>query len=126
MLQVAGAVGLLVYYAGPEVHVLDVFGLGDPFLARLPSEPGWRIGHFQRHPRVDYVESLRVGDNRIVDPEVALYYDKLSRITRGELFDRERLRTIVAFNRGRYDHLLDGYLARKSARLHTEPADKPH
>jgi arabinofuranosyltransferase len=106
--------------------VLDVHGLGDPFLARLPSEPGWRVGHFVREPRVDYVESLRVGENRIVDPEVALYCDKLFRITRGDLLDRERLATIVAFNLGRYDHLLEGYLSRKAAaRASGGAADRP-
>ena len=125
MLQIAGGVGLLGYYAGPAVHVLDVHGLGDPFLARLPAEPGWRVGHFVREPRADYVESLRVGHNRIVDPDVALYCEKLFRITRGELLDRERLGTIVAFNLGRYDYLLDGYLARKAARARGMTGDPP-
>lgn len=116
VLQIAGGVGLLGYYAGPDAHILDVHGLTDPFLARLPAEPGWRIGHFVREPRADYVESLRVGSNRIVDPDVARYVEALFRITRGDLFDPERLRTIVDFNLGRYDRFLEGYLRAKAAR----------
>ena len=116
VLQIAGGVGLLGYYAGPLAHVLDVHGIGDPFLARLPAEPDWRIGHFVREPRIDYIDSLRAGTNRIVDPDVALYCDKLFLITRGALFAPGRLRTIVAFNLGRYDHLLEDYLERKAER----------
>ena len=116
VLQIAGGVGLLGFYAGPLAHVLDVHGVGDPFLARLPAKAGWRIGHFVREPRIDYIDSLRSGTNRIVDPDVARYCDKLFLITRGALFDPQRLGAIVAFNLGLYDHLLDDYLARKAVR----------
>ncbi len=43
-------VGFIGYFAGPEVHIVDLYALCDPLLARLPvSDPGkWRIGHYER------------------------------------------------------------------------------
>jgi len=103
-----GALGLAV---GPGVHVIDELALGDPLLARLPAvyNPAWRIGHFYRTIPAGYVESIEHGQNRISDPQLAQYYDALRLIVSGPLFDGERLRTIVAFNLGQYDHLVDTF-----------------
>ncbi len=103
-----GALGLAV---GPHVHVIDELALGDPLLARLPAvyNPAWRIGHFYRTIPTGYVESIERGQNRISDPQLAQYYDALRLIVSGPLFDGERLRTIVAFNLGQYDHLVDTF-----------------
>jgi arabinofuranosyltransferase len=103
------SVGLLGYYAGPEVHLVDHWALGDPLLARLPAErnPDWRIGHFQRAIPDGYLETLRSGRNVIRDPDLAAYYDRLALITRGPLFDPARLRAIWDMNTGRYDDLID-------------------
>lgn len=103
-----GALGLAV---GPGVHVIDELALGDPLLARLPAvyNPAWRIGHFYRTIPAGYVESVERGQNHISDPQLAQYYDALRLIVSGPLFDGERLRTIVAFNLGQYDHLVDTF-----------------
>jgi arabinofuranosyltransferase len=42
------SVGLLGFYAGPGVHLVDPMALTDPLLARLPAIVPWRIGHFRR------------------------------------------------------------------------------
>ena len=96
---VKGAVGLFGYYAGPGVHVVDHFALGDPLLARLPSEGRWRIGHYRRSVPQGYVESLRAGQNVIVDPDLAMKYERLKVITQDPLWTWRRWEAIVAMNR---------------------------
>jgi len=54
-----------------------------------------------------YLQSLQVGKNMIADPNLATYYDKLRLITRGGLFDRQRLVEIWKMNTGQYDALID-------------------
>src|SRR5204863_9708766 len=47
---VRGDIGYFGFYAGPRLHIVDVWGVGDPLLARLPArkDRSWRIGHFVR------------------------------------------------------------------------------
>ena len=107
--------GFFGYAAGPQVHVVDEYALGDPLLARLPIDDtrDWRIGHFVRSAPEGYLETLATGDNRLEDPDLAEYYDHLSLLTRGPLFDPERLGEILRFNTGAHDYLLERYLARQ-------------
>ena len=102
-------VGMYGYYAGPQVYVVDKMALGDPLLARLPAERDleWRIGHFRRTTPDGYIESLSTGVNQISDSSLAAYYDRLSRITRGRLFDPLRLREIWRMNSGQNTSLID-------------------
>jgi hypothetical protein len=60
------AIGYFGYEAGPQVHVLDDWALGDPLLARLPLSSAvlsshWRIGHFRRDIPPGYLETLEKG-----------------------------------------------------------------
>jgi arabinofuranosyltransferase len=105
-----GSVGFFGYFAGPEVHVVDLLALGDPLLARLPpADPRSGLGHLGRLVPEGYVESLEAGDNRLADEDLARYYDKLSLLTRGDLFAPGRLAEIWRFNRGDYDVHRDDY-----------------
>jgi hypothetical protein len=105
-----GSVGFFGYYAGPEVHVVDLLALNDPLLARLPpSDQRSGLGHLGRMVPDGYIETLESGENRIANPDLAAYYDKLSLIVRGDLFARERLVEIWRFNTGMYDDLRDAY-----------------
>jgi arabinofuranosyltransferase len=106
---VRGSVGMFGFYAGPDVHIIDVFALGDPLLARLPVPHNleWRIGHFTRVMPIGYVETQQSGQNRLGDKNLALYYDKLRLITRGDLFSWSRLLEIWRMNTGQYEHLID-------------------
>ena len=102
-------VGLIGFYAGPGAHLIDIFGLGDPLLARLPSrrdEP-WRIGHFKRLLPDGYFESYLYGPNLIADPQLARYHEKLKIITSGDLFSAERWSEIWKMNTGHYEHLIN-------------------
>jgi arabinofuranosyltransferase len=110
------AAGFIGYAAGPEVHLLDRWALGDALLARLPSEASWRIGHFERHIPIGYEETVATGQNLIRDPGVSTYYEKLRIVTEGPIWSRERFRTIWRMNAGAYDHLIASYGRRTNAR----------
>jgi arabinofuranosyltransferase len=104
-----GAIGIGGYLDGPRVHTIDFLGLADPLLARLPSHDRhwWRIGHFERKLPEGYWATLETGRNEIADPKLAVYYDYLSIVTRGEVLSIERIKTIARFNLGAYDSLID-------------------
>jgi arabinofuranosyltransferase len=104
-------IGYQGYYAPNETHILDRYALADPLLARLPisSNKPWRIGHFERPIPPGYAETIGGGTNVITDPKLSEYYEKLKYVTRGDLFDWDRLTTIIAFNLGAYDHYIDFY-----------------
>lgn len=105
-----GSIGFWGYFAGPQVHIIDLVGLADPLLARLPpTDPNWRVGHLGRTVPEGYAETLISGQNKIRDSNLAAYYDRLMLVTRGDLFDVERLATIWNWNIGAYDHYLDAY-----------------
>jgi arabinofuranosyltransferase len=105
-------VGFIGYFAGPTVHIVDLYALADPLLARLPASvpEKWRIGHFARTVPDGYLASLRTGENQIRDPNLAAYYDQLALIVRGPLFSHARLLAIWEINTGQYDGLLLQYL----------------
>lgn len=106
------SIGFQGYYAGPEIYLLDKLALSDPLLSRLPSKSGWRIGHFPRAIPKGYPESIRTNSNKIVDDDLHLYYEKLRKVTCGDLFDFERLIEIINFNLGRYDYLIERYTSK--------------
>ena len=107
-------VGMIGYYAGPDVHVLDPLALGDPLLARLDViSDYWRIGHIKRGIPDGYYESLKIKKNKIEDPSLEEYYDKLKIIISGPLLSRERLITIWEMNTGKYNYLLKEYKSRQ-------------
>lgn len=95
-----GAVGFLGFYAGKNIHIIDIFGLSDPLLARLPPSKIWRVGHLERTLPQGYVESLKQNQNLLVDKKVADLYDQLQLITRGDLFTYDRWRAISLLNFG--------------------------
>ncbi len=102
-------VGFAGFYAGPDCHFLDIFGLADPLTARLPMryEENWRIGHFDRILPAGYLETYLYGFNLIEDPNLAIFYDKLQIVISGELFTMQRWREIWRMNTGYYNHLID-------------------
>jgi arabinofuranosyltransferase len=99
-------VGLRGFFAGSDMHVIDPLGLGDPLLARLPCEPGWRVGHYLRKVPAGYDESVEHGTDVIEDAALATYYDRLRTITRGPIWSLRRARVILRMNLGLYDDLV--------------------
>jgi arabinofuranosyltransferase len=110
-LVIRESIGVYGFYTGPDVYIMDKVCLSDPLRARLPVTGAWRIGHFYRDYPLGYPESIEAGFvNRIREPHLHEYYDRLMLITRGELLSPERLKTIIIFNLGAYDHLIDEYM----------------
>jgi arabinofuranosyltransferase len=74
--------------------------LCDPLLARLPAQPGWRIGHFERSLPDGYLETVQTGRDVISDPNVARQYEQLKLITQGSIWSWVRWRAILTMNLG--------------------------
>ncbi len=120
--SVEGAIGMVGFYAGPTVHIVDAYAISEPLLARLPGligktfngphSQGWRPGHVARRIPDGYLESLPNEPNRITDPDLAAYYDVIRAVTRDPLWDVERLKKVVRLNLGTYDPLIESYLDR--------------
>ena len=113
--------GMIPYCMGTEKIAIDVKAITDPLLARMPKSPEakWTSGGANRMVPAGYIASLHNGQNRIEDPDLARYYDKLLILTQSEpLFSVERLRTIAAFNLGLYDPWLATYKQRVTQSTH--------
>jgi len=104
-LDTSYAIGMYGYYAGPGLHIVDLLGLGDPLLARLPPEISdhWRIGHLARRLPPGYLETLRAGRNRISDPRAARLWELIRQATREPLWSTARWRAILRLNLARLD-----------------------
>jgi arabinofuranosyltransferase len=96
------AIGMFGYGAGPNVFILDLFSLADPFLARLPSCPAARPGHFARPMPTGYAESLMTGRNAMTDPLLARLLDDTVLATRAPLGAPGRMAAIWRLNAGTY------------------------
>lgn len=72
-------VGMLGYFAGPKVYIIDPFALTDPFLSHQPLSAGqettWRVGHFWRDIPEGLVESKMYHQNMLKDSELRRQYD---------------------------------------------------
>lgn len=106
-------VGIFGYASGVNKIIVDKFAIADALLARLPisSKTKKRPGHLDREIPPGYLEGLEAGNNGIQDPHLREYYEHLRVITQSPVFSRYRFKTIIRFNLGHYDHLLDRYLA---------------
>jgi arabinofuranosyltransferase len=110
---IEGAVGVVGFFGGPQLHIIDGYALGDALLARLPVENDqtWRPAHFSRRIPDGFIKTLYTGQNQITDPELALYYDKLHLVISGDLWTLERWQAIWGLNIGQYDYLLENYVS---------------
>jgi len=101
------AVGLFGYYSGTEKIIIDPFAITDPLLARMPVSRWSRIGHFRREIPPGYINSVSDGTEVIEDPMLNEFYNKVRIITQDtDLFTLQRIKTIILFNLGFYNHLL--------------------
>lgn len=115
-IYIFGAIGALGYYA-PGVRFVDFHALTDPLLARLPIQDplSWRIGHFKRDIPDGYLFAIRHNRLDQMHPALAAYYAPLKLIVSGDLWDPRRLKTILDFNLGKYDHFKEEYLRAQRA-----------
>lgn len=120
-------IGFIGYGVGPSYHVADKWGLADPLIARLPLawDPDWRVGHLTRFIPEGMIFTLRHQKNLLEDADLAEYYSKLSLITRGEIWSWERFKTIIKFNLGHYDHLINWEYYANPSQVWVEWKDLP-
>lgn len=107
--HLVGAMGLNGYRDGPNIHVIDRNGLADPLIARMPLEDtqDFRIGHFHHIIPAGYEETLASGTNHIQNPDIAWFYDKLSVVVKGLLWDWNRMIEVWKLNTGKYNYLIE-------------------
>ncbi|MDX2073872.1 MAG: hypothetical protein SFX19_05855 [Alphaproteobacteria bacterium] len=105
-------VGMVGYYAGPGAVIIDQLGLGDPLLSRLPAmtDRPFYVGHYRRRVPKGYITAMQTGDLGAMDPHLARYYERLRFITRGDLWNKDRLITTLQFNLGKFDAERDAFL----------------
>ncbi len=89
--------GMVPYFAGPKVTVIDPLGLADPLLARLPlnNPKHWRVGHYIRLLPVGYAAARLQNDPSTLHPSLAAYYSRLRFITQGPLFHWARIKEAI-------------------------------
>ena len=110
--SIGPASGIFAFYAGPQLHIVDTYALGDALLARLPAQDtaDFYIGHFVREVPAGYWDNPNKHGNQIKDPALAEFYEKLLVVTHGSLFAEGRLLEIWRLNTGYYHDLIDTYL----------------
>lgn len=107
-LVVEACTGYKGLHSKKEKVVIDFLGLSDPLLARLPANPRARIGHYGRAIPKGYIQSILTNKNKIKNPNIAKFYEKIKIITQSkDLFSKERINTIVNMNLGKYDYLIE-------------------
>jgi len=115
-------IGFIGFYSGSSVYVMDPYALSDPLLSKLPAteywlvgrkvpkdQRFWNIGHFTRKIPDGYIETIKRGENKIENESLKRYYNKLSFVIKGDLFDSERWIEIINLNLGKYDYLIKDY-----------------
>ena len=101
------------HYYNADMYLNDRYALGDPFMSHLPAvkEENWRIGHMWREDPKGYANTILYGSNEIENPELHEYYEVIKLITRGDLFDSNRIKAIIDMNLGKYNYLVEAYTA---------------
>lgn len=102
--------GITKYYNN-DLYLNDLYALGDPYLSKLPAvrEANWRIGHMYREAPKGYYETVYYGSNVIENEAASEYYEIIKLITRGNIFDKDRLQAVIDINLGKYDYLVSEY-----------------
>ncbi len=104
------AVGMVGYYSGPKQHIIDIYALGDAFIARLePLYRNLRAGHYERIVPNGYDESIRQENNLIKNPTLRPLFDATMLVTRGPLFSVDRFKAILDLMLGIYKPTLRKY-----------------
>jgi len=91
-----GQIGAHRLVSPPRVHVVDICGLTDPFIARLPAPdvPDWRVGHQPRRLPLNYDQVVMGRAKRLTGGHGQELFDEMTLIARGPLFDSRRLGAI--------------------------------
>ena len=120
------AVGMVGYYSGPKQHIIDIYALGDAFIARLePLYRNLRAGHYERILPNGYDESIRKEGNLLKSPSLRPLFDATILVTRGPLFSVERFKAIFDLILGVYKPTIRKYARELSATVPSESVVNP-
>ena len=112
---VAGNIGFMGYYADDKDTIIDIYALSDPFLARVPINTTTmeRVGHNTRDIPPGYIPTVIENKNEIMDDNLKKYYDAIKVITQDPIFSMKRIKTVIKFNLGKYNYLIDNYMKKQ-------------
>lgn len=100
------SLGSTAWRARLEQNFLDIWGLADSFMTRLPAVSR-RPGHLVRARPPGLEESLASGAPAFADAGLNEYFEVLRSVTAGEpLLGMTRMGHVIGMNLGLYDHLL--------------------
>jgi arabinofuranosyltransferase len=96
-IELVAQAGVAGFYAPPTTIIVDGYGLNDAFLARLPAADKltWRVGHYGRLVPLGYTESIKEGRNRLADPNLARFYDRIRLVISGPIWSWQRWKEIA-------------------------------
>ncbi|AXR63326.1 hypothetical protein [Leptospira mayottensis] len=93
--QITTNVGLPGFYGGPGIHWIDLLGITDPFLARLPGK-GFP-GHYIRLLPQGYKEYIEETVVSLSNPELDRFYYEIRLLSEEDIWTKERWKVIVDF-----------------------------
>ncbi|MDA9958505.1 hypothetical protein N9E24_01770, partial [Alphaproteobacteria bacterium] len=96
-IEIAYGGGLYAFCKGKNYHNVDQLGLSDPLTSRLRvfNQGKFIPGHNIRAAPAGYFESIRSGQNMILDKDLRDYYERIRTVTQSEgYFNMERLKAI--------------------------------
>lgn len=101
-----GVIGGLAL-VNPSVHIIDVCGLTDPFLSRLPAIKinDWRVGHHFRKMPTNYGEFLVGKVAQLPDNNLNSLLTDVVLVSNKELLSKGRLAAIWRLNSNQYKNL---------------------
>ena len=102
---IACNIGMQAWKGGRDSYWIDALALTEPFLSRLPSKDGARVGHYERAFPTGYLLSKIEGKNLIQDELLRKLYEDVDITVSGNIWTRERWGAIWRLNSGFYKNL---------------------
>ncbi len=101
---ICGGLGTAALSNRNKLWYIDSCALVDPLLSQQPAiQRNWRIGHQVRKIPTNYIYAV-VNDNiHLSDRNLDKLYQDIKKVSRGELFDIERLKAIYRINFHNYN-----------------------
>ncbi|TQE83487.1 hypothetical protein [Leptospira noguchii] len=93
--RVTTNVGLAGFYGGPQIHWVDLLGITDPFLARLPGK-GFP-GHYVRLLPQGYKEYIEEISVSLPNKELDRFYYEVRLLSEEEIWTKQRWKVILDF-----------------------------